>query len=148
MRFWDASAVVPICVDQPASSSVKSILREDASVVVWWATRTECISAFVRRAREGLRGSAGEREARQVLTRLAEEWAEVQPTEAVRSTAERLLAVHSLRAADAFQLAAALDWCQGQTRDMALVSLDGRLREAAHREGFVLHPRVEKGRSR
>lgn len=148
MRFWDASAVVPVCVDQPTSAGVKSILMGDTSVVVWWATRTECVSAFIRQARDGLLGDDGERQARQVLRGLGDVWAEVQPTEAVRSMAERLLAVHSLRAADAFQLAAALDWCEGQPRDMVFVSLDARLRGAADREGFIVHPLIETARSR
>ena len=29
------------------------MLVEDASVVVWWGTRTECVSALMRRTREG-----------------------------------------------------------------------------------------------
>lgn len=53
MKFWDTSAVVPLCVTEPASATVKSILSGDSSVVVWWATRTECVSAFMRQRREG-----------------------------------------------------------------------------------------------
>ena len=52
----------------------------------------------------------------------------------------RLLAVHPLRAADAFQLAAALQWCGGRTKDVGFVSFDARLREAGYREGFTLLP--------
>ena len=109
-------------------------------MVVWWGTRTECVSAFGRQAREGDLGLAGERQARRVLEALAESWIEIQPTETVRGGAERLLAVHPLRAADAFQLAAAVEWCQRQTRGAGLVSFDARLREAAYREGFSLLP--------
>ena len=109
-------------------------------MVVWWVTRTECLSAFVRHARKGVLGVAGERQARQVLEALAESWIEIQPTETVRSGAERLLAVHPLRAADAFQLAAAVEWCQRHTKGMGFVSFDTRLREAAYREGFTLLP--------
>ena len=140
MRFWDTSAVVSLCVTDPRCATVKSILVKDPSMVVWWVTRTECVSAFVRQAREGDLRVAGERQARQVLEALAESWIEIQPTETVRGAAERLLAVHPLRAADAFQLAAAVEWCQRQTRGAGLVSFDARLREAAYREGFSLLP--------
>jgi predicted nucleic acid-binding protein len=79
-------------------------------------------------------------QARQVLRQLADAWTEVQPSEILRETAERLLAVHLVRAADAFQLAAALHWCQRQPTNRELVSFDTRLREAAYKEGFTILP--------
>ncbi len=140
MKFWDTSAIVPLYVNEPGSATVKAILVKDPSIVIWWATRTECISALMRQAREGSLNAAGERQARQVLGTLTQAWIEIQPSETLRGTAERLLAVHPLRAADAFQLAAALQWCQRQTVDTSLVSFDTRLREAAYKEGFTLLP--------
>jgi predicted nucleic acid-binding protein len=140
VKFWDTSAIVPLCVNEPGSSTVKAILVKDPSVVVWWATRTECVSAFMRQVREGGLSVAGERQAHEVLGTLAQAWIEVQLSETLRGTAERLLAVHPLRAADAFQLAAALQWCQRQTTGKSLVSFDTRLREAGYREGFTLLP--------
>lgn len=140
MKFWDTSAIVPLCVDEPGSSTVKDILSSDSAMVVWWATRTECISALMRQVRDGGLGTAGERQARNVLQPLTKAWTEIQPSEALRAMAERLLAVHPLRAADAFQLAAALQWCERQTVDKTVVSFDARLREAAHKEGFALLP--------
>ena len=130
MKFWDTSAVVALCVNEPRSSMAKSTLGEDPSIVVWWATRTECVSALLRQTREGGLSVLGERQALLVLATLAKVWTEIQPTAAVRGTAERLLAVHPLRAADAFQLAAGLEWCQRQPAGMALVSFDTRLRDA------------------
>jgi uncharacterized protein len=140
VKFWDTSAVVPLCVIEPSSETVKLILTRDASIVVWWATRTECVSALNRQTREGGLHIQDEREARQVLRQLATAWAEVQPSEILRETAERLLAVHFLRAADAFQLAAALHWCQRQPTNRELVSFDTRLRDAAYKEGFTILP--------
>lgn len=58
----------------------------------------------------------------------------------MRERAQRLLGVHALRAADAFQLAAALVWSRGQTTGHAFVSYDDPLREAAGREGFDVLP--------
>jgi predicted nucleic acid-binding protein len=140
VKFWDTSGIAPLCVNEPGSSNVKAILVKDPAVVVWWAARTECVSAIVRQVREGDLSAAGARQAREVLGALAKAWIEVQPSEALRGTAERLLAVHPLRAADAFQLAAAVQWCQGQTADKVLVSFDTRLREAGYKEGFTLLP--------
>jgi predicted nucleic acid-binding protein len=140
VNFWDSSAIVPVCVNEPATPAARSILAKDPYAVVWWATRTECLSALARQTREGVITTPGERQARQVLETLAKSWTEIQPTDRLRATAERLLAVHPLRAADAFQLAAALLWCRGQTAGMAIVCFDDRLRIAAHKEGFDLLP--------
>ena len=140
MRFWDSSAVVPLCVAEPHSANARSLLQADPAVAVWWATRTECLSALTRRMREGGLAPAGYRAARRVLAALAETWVELLPSEAVRATAERLLAVHALKAADAFQLGAALAWCGGQPGRHGIVTLDIRLRDAASREGFDALP--------
>lgn len=140
MIFWDSSAIVPLCVNEPSSATVRSILAGDPVAVVWWTTHTECISALVRQMREGGITLAGERQARDVLHKFASTWFEIQPTNSLRAAAERSLGVHPLRAADAFQLAAALQWCRGETSGMSLVCFDGRLRSAAHREGFTVLP--------
>lgn len=141
MKFWDTSAIVSLCVAEPTTAAVRSILDKDPSIAVWWATRTECVSAFARQARDGLLKAAGERHARLILDALAQSWTEMLPSDALREAAERLLAIHPLRAADAFQLAAALRWCQGQTKGAVTVSFDARLREVAVKEGFTLLPR-------
>lgn len=140
MKFWDTSAVVPLCVVEPSTGTVKSILISDSSIVVWWATRTQCVSALNRQTREGGLRIEDERQARHVLRQLADGWTEVQPSEILRATAERLLAVHVLSAGDAFQLAAALLWCQRQPTNRELVSFDTRLRDAAYKEGFTILP--------
>ena len=140
MKFWDSSAIVPLCVKEPGSDTVKSILAEDRSLVVWWATRVECVSTFMRQLRAGTLSAVGEKQARRVLTTLVTSWIEIQPTEILRGTGERLLAVHPLRAADALQLAAAVEWRRRQTAETLFISFDTRLREAAYKEGFVLLP--------
>ncbi len=140
MKFWDISAIVPLLVIEPSTETAKSTIREDSSVVVWWTTRTECVSALNRQTRDGSLRNEDQRWARRVLQQLADAWSEVQPNESLRATAERLLAVHALRAADAFQLAAALHWCQRQPMNRQLVSFDTRLRDAAYKEGFAILP--------
>jgi hypothetical protein len=140
VKFWDSSAVIALCVDEPTSAAIRSVLRGDQSLAVWWSTRTECLSGLLRRSREGSISARGLADARAALAALADSWVEVLPSESVRSGAGRLLAAHVLRAADALQLAAALVWCGGRTRGADVVSFDIRLREAALREGFGVLP--------
>ncbi|MBI5197037.1 MAG: hypothetical protein HZA19_00340 [Nitrospirae bacterium] len=61
MKFWDTSAVVPLCVREPGSRLMEEILKEDPAMAVWWATRLECVSALARRVRERGRPFASSR---------------------------------------------------------------------------------------
>lgn len=143
MRFWDASAVLPLLVDEARTDELRALAGVDGAIVVWWLTRTECVSALARRVRDGELSVADERSVRTVLRALERSWSEVEPSERLRRAAERLLAVHDLRAADALQLAAAVEWRGGDAEGAALVCLDRRLRSAAHREGFQVLPERE-----
>ncbi|MCE3222393.1 MAG: hypothetical protein K0S58_573 [Nitrospira sp.] len=142
MKFWDASALIPLCLDELPTASLRKFAEEDEAIVAWWATPVECYSAFARLRREELLTTKEEEQARTVLTALAAEWTEIEPSRAVREQAGRALLLHPLRAADALQLAAALVWSRGQTMGHHFVCLDQRLREAARREGFTLLPPV------
>jgi len=95
---------------------------------------------IARLVRERRLDATGAVQARAALQRLWVSILEVEPTEDVRTRAERCLAVHALRAADALQLGAALIWAREHPQGMAFVSLDARLRDVASREGFTLLP--------
>jgi len=140
MRFWDSSAVIPLCLKEQMSETVRRLIKADEDIVVWWATKIECLSALARRRREGVLSTDAEMKARTVLSALTAEWSEVQPSEPVRQRAERLLSIHPLRSADSFQLAAALIWAQESPQGLEMVCLDQNLREAAHKEGFTIIP--------
>lgn len=140
MKFWDASALIPLCLDELQTASLRKLAEEDEAIAAWWATPVECYSAFARLRREDLLTTMEEEQARAVLTALAAEWTEIEPSRVVREQAGRALLLHPLRAADALQLAAALVWSRGQTTGHHFVCLDQRLREAARREGFTLLP--------
>jgi hypothetical protein len=140
MKFWDSSAVIPLCFKEPESLAIQELAKADSDIVVWWATRVECVSALSRRLREGSIQSGAELEAKTILSALSSAWSEVQPTELVRLRAERLLMVHPLRAADAFQLAAALTWAQESPVGLDVVCLDQSLRLAIAKEGFTALP--------
>ncbi len=137
--FWDASALVPLCVVQPHSERVRSLAQHDPDPVAWWASPAECWSAFARARREGRIDARIEQQARGELEALRKAWDEVQPVEEVRVTADRLLRVYPVRAADALQLAAAIVWA-GKRLTAGFACLDDRLREAARLEGFAVYP--------
>jgi len=143
MKFWDASAIIPLCLKESETPLLKEVIERDPAVAVWWATPVECFSAFARLRREGILTRAGEDQARHVVARLAHEWTEIEPGGQVRESAARVLLLHPLRAADSLQLAAALVWARGHAAGNHFVCLDPRLREAAHREGFLLLPAAE-----
>jgi len=64
---------------------------------------------------------------------------EVNPTEQVRSLARALPQQYQLRTLDAFQLAAALAWSQGNPRRRPFICFDDRLAYAAESAGFAVH---------
>lgn len=140
MRFWDASAILPLCVREATTETLLRLARADEDIVVWWASPVECVSAVARRRREGTLSSEAETQSLEVLAALFSECSEVQPSELVRQRAQRLLRAHSLRAADALQLAAALIWADESPAGLEFVCLDQNLREAASREGFKVLP--------
>ena len=108
MRYWDASALVPLVVAEPDSELVRMWLSEDDQIVTWAWSRTEITSAIERRAHDGSLSRHQRREALRRFEAFAESWDEVTELLAVRSRANALLARHPLRAADAGQLGAAL----------------------------------------
>lgn len=140
MRFWDSSAIVPLLVDEPATPApgLVGLLERDPAIAAWWGTPVECVSAITRREREGRISPADASRAIGRLRLLSESWNEVIASEPVRQTATRLLRVHSLRAADSLQLAAAIVVADGSPDSLPFVCLDDRLAVAAGREGFAV----------
>ena len=138
MRFWDASAIVPLLVKEPSTRWLQELGREDPVLLVWWGAAVECASALARLDREGALSVRAMGVALDRLRTLLSAWHEIEPSEAVRETAIRLLRVHPLRAADALQLAAAFLAAEQRPASLDLATLDDRLASAAAREGFVV----------
>jgi predicted nucleic acid-binding protein len=136
VRFWDSSAIVPLLVAEWFSAEVMAEYESDPEAIVWWATEVECVSALARLEREGSLGGSAMVDALERLRGLAGAWQEVQPTARVRQTAIRLPRVHGLRGADALQLAAAIAAAEDHPASLPMVTMDGRLAQAAEREGF------------
>jgi predicted nucleic acid-binding protein len=134
--FWDASAIVPLVLDEAGSADARTTLERDADMVVWWGTPVEVLSALARAERAHVFAAADVDLARRALEDLGDSWNEVLPSDEVRERAGAGVLRHPLRAADALQLGAALTWARGRPRSHALLSFDARLAEAARQEGF------------
>lgn len=140
MKFWDSCAIIPLCISEPFSETVRAIAQEDEGIVAWWGTPIECCSAFARYRRENNISMDEERAFRGLVNSLAESWNEIIPSEEARILASRLLLKYPLRAADSLQLAAAVIWSGYQQENYEFVCLDKRLRDAAQAEGFKVLP--------
>ena len=107
-------------------------------MLVWWGTEIECASALARIERENAGATGAIAESFAKLEKLASSWQEVQPATAVKQYSIRLLRVHSLRTADALQLAAAVLGSEQSPSALEFICLDNRLAEAARKEGFTV----------
>ena len=136
MRYWDASALVPLVVAEPHSGVARTWLSEDDRIVTWAWTRIEIVGAIERRVREGSLSRPQRREALRRFDAFAESWDEVTDVLAVRARASALLARHPLRAADAGQIGAALLIQEQLAGVLTFVCLDHRLSSAAELESL------------
>jgi predicted nucleic acid-binding protein len=138
MKFWDASAVVPLLMMETPSSRVRALAAEDPVMLVWWGTEVECASAIARLERDGLLDQPAVTQAFGRLKTLAAGWHEVDPSDAVREAAVRFMRVHPLRATDSLQLAAAFMAAERRPSSLELITRDERLGAAARKEGFTV----------
>lgn len=138
MKYWDASALVPLLVSEATTPRVRKWLEDDPLIVTWAWSAVEITSAVERRFREGHLNQVERRDVLARLSLLAGQWDEITDTLAVRRLANRLLARYPLRAADAGQLAAALVLFEDQPEGQGFVCLDQRLGHAAEMEGFFV----------
>lgn len=138
MRFWDASAIVPLLVAEATTRPLQELAADDPVMLVWWTTEVECASAIARLEREGDLATPEAVEAFDRLKRFADGWHEIDPSDGVREAAVRFLRVHALRAADALQLAAAFVAAERRPPSLEVIALDERLATAARKEGFAV----------
>ena len=102
MRFWDSSAIIPLLVEEPTTGSMTAYYQAQPEMVAWWSSTLECASALARLEREGHLDTASATQAFVQLQSLHATWNEIQPLDIVRATAQRLVRVHPLRAANRF----------------------------------------------
>jgi uncharacterized protein len=133
--FWDTSALVPLCVRQGMTPRAIA-LHKLHNAVVRWATPVEIASALARLVRMKQLDPGDWTRARKLAKRLADSWSMIQPSDALRAKSAQLVDRYDLRAADSFQLAAALEWCEDAPQGLVFLTADRRLREAARSSGF------------
>jgi predicted nucleic acid-binding protein len=133
--FWDASALVPLCIHEAASHQAQFYLRKFAPVV-WWGSLVEVHSAICRLRRDRAISDSHKHGAVARLRLLSRGWREVLPDDQLRDLATESLDKYSLRAPDSLQLAASLIWCQQKASKRNFICGDRRLAEAANQAGF------------
>lgn len=140
VTFWDTSACLPLLIREPSSPALLDLHGQLDVILIWTLTPVEVASSIFRLVRETkISIQEGER-AYGVWQDLMGEMSLVRDVEMVKQRAIRLLRIHSLRAADALQLAAALVACSDLTSGHTLVTLDEKLAQAALKEGFRVLP--------
>jgi uncharacterized protein len=137
--FWDASALVPLCVGQSATTRAIALYKT-YDTVVWWATPVEIASALARLLRMRQLDSREWAKASKLAQSLAGSWSVIQPSDALRTTAIQLVGRYALRTADSLQLAAALEWCEYAPQGRVFLAADQKLRDAALLGGFDAKP--------
>ncbi len=127
MRYWDASALVALCVAETNTSAVRRLAR--AGIVTWAVSAVEIASAIERRTREGSLTDAERAAARAALGELAAGGGALGIGQAALPRPPLDL-----------QLGAALVAVSDRPVGHDFVCADVRLGNAAAREGFRLLP--------
>lgn len=116
VAFWDASVLVTLCVRQagtPEALGFESKYR----IAVWWATHVEIASDLAQLLRQQKIIAVEYAQAKLQAEGLANLWDVIEPSAELAREARTLPERFALRAADALQLAAALEWCEGRPRE-------------------------------
>jgi uncharacterized protein len=135
MQYFDASALVKRYVREKGSVKVRRLISS-ALPATSRLSEVEVASALARLAREGA-FSVTERD--RALAAVEVDFAAilvVELTPEIAAQARTLLQRHPLRAGDAIQLASCLYLQEQLGEEVPLVAFDGRLTEAARREGL------------
>jgi len=135
--FWDASALAPLCVPESATPAAALHIKKFAPVV-WWGSPIEIQSAVCRLHRERALTDAGKQAAVARLEILSRTWREILAGDKLRELTMDLLNHHPLKAADSFQLAASLIWCDERPARRTFICADQRLSRAARSVGFAV----------
>ena len=105
---------------------------------MWWATHVEIASALAQLLRQQKITAAECAHGKQQAEGMANLWRMIAPSAKIAFDARAALERYPLRAAEALQLAAAMEWCEGNPKGNVFLTFDRRLREAAGVAGFTL----------
>jgi len=137
LAFWDSSALIPLCVQQSQTKRATTLFAA-YGVAVWWSTPVEIVSGLTRLLRMGEIDEEEFLAGKHVAEIVAATWVVIKPSAKIATEACSLLERYPLSAADALQLAAALEWSENKPKGEVFLSFDQRLREAAGGTGFTL----------
>jgi uncharacterized protein len=129
--FFDSSAFAKRYVEEPGSQVVDSLCQEATEVALSVLCVPEIISALNRRAREGLLTDREYTEVKQALSQDIRDAVIVNLVPQVVSTCTKILEASPVRAAEALQIACALEW-----ETEMFVSGDKRQISAARKAGL------------
>lgn len=139
MSFWDSSALVPLCTNEPRSILAGRLWEMFPQKFVWWETSVEIYSALARINRENIITAQQRLNAEKRLEILESIWIEIQPTLRIKELAKTFPAQYKMKAADSLQLASALVWCNEKPKGKDFVSGDEHLIKVAQKIGFTTH---------
>ena len=125
-------------VREPGSDVVEAL--EESQIIISRLTTVEVISALERQHREGQLSAEDRSQTLEYLRGLFQRILVSEITASICDRSAELLARHPLRAADAIQLAGALDLAAELGQDMPFVVFDRRLRRAAQMESLEILP--------
>jgi predicted nucleic acid-binding protein len=140
MRFWDSSAIIPLLVLEDKTEYCISAFQTDKEIMVWTMSKVEVFSALCRSFKENTLTEGTFELAKKRMTDLFDIAFEIVSISKVKERALRLSQVHTLKAADALQLASVLVATQEVTSKLPIMCFDEKLKQAAKLEGFVINP--------
>ena len=139
MKFWDASALIPLLIDEATTQAMWQLSSAERYLLISFITPIEITSALTRRVRTHELTAAQMDFANKRLPELQRFWLMIDDLPAISRIALELLRTHPLRAGDAIQLASAIT-ASGDRTTIPFVTLDKRLAVAAAAEGFPVLP--------
>lgn len=137
--YFDASALAKRYVEEPESSTVRSLLDE-CLVCTSRLSEVEVASALIRRTRDGALSRLERDRALSALSEDMQSFYVVEFFPEIAKAARGLLLRHPLRAGDAVQLASSTHVRESAGESVLFVAFDRRLNEAAFGEGLMLPP--------
>jgi predicted nucleic acid-binding protein len=129
--FFDSSAFAKRYIEEPGSQVVDSLCQGATEVALSVLCVPEIISALNRRVREGLLTDREYTEVKQYLSQDIRDAVMINLVPQVVSTCTKILEASPVRAADALQIACALEW-----ETELFVSADKRQISAAKKAGL------------
>jgi predicted nucleic acid-binding protein len=137
--YAESSAVIAWLLGESAGPRMGDLLAGADAIVASDLTLVECDRVLHRAAALGLLREAGAAILHGRLTAASSRWTVLRLTPGIVERARRPFPVEPIRSLDALHLAAALE-ARLATPDLALLSLDGRVRTVAQAMGMELAP--------